>query len=59
MKKVYVKEVATGKVVREFDVTGWSESKRDKLVRGLMRQMNLDDFYVAEEGQLDEEQDDA
>jgi hypothetical protein len=55
--KLYVREMATGKAVREFDVTGWGERRREKLIRGLQRQMNLEDFYVDDSEA--EERDDA
>lgn len=48
MRKCYfvVREMKTDKEVKRIDVTKHGESSRDKIERGLLRQMDTDNFYV-------------
>lgn len=60
--KIYVKEVATSKVVKEIDVTGKSERNCERVLRGLLMQMNREDYYVDDsevDAHFDEEPPDA
>lgn len=50
-----VVETASGKVVREIDVTGDSEGKVERVERGLLRNMDREHFYVADTANSDED----
>lgn len=50
-RKAYfvVREIKTDKEVRRIEVTKHSESSRDRIERGIIRNMNTDEFYVGYE----------
>lgn len=52
-RELRVVEIATKKVVRTFDVTGKSERQIEKLVRGLLINMDRDRFYVDDGGAME------
>ena len=43
---VRVIEIGTGDIVREIDVTGKGDTHVEYLIRGLLKQMDTDKFYV-------------
>lgn len=43
---VVIAKSETGEVVKEFDVTGWSERRADKLMDGISINLNHDEYYV-------------
>lgn len=45
---VEVVEIETCKVEHRIDVAGKSQSQIDKTVRGLLRQINTDKYFVSE-----------
>jgi hypothetical protein len=49
MKKkihLYVRRLDTRKIVKTLDVTGYSENQVDRIVMGLLRNMNRDEYFV-------------
>ena len=46
MSALHVIHTETGEVVQVIDVTGKSESAIDKCERGLLRNMNRDEYHV-------------
>jgi hypothetical protein len=48
MKKLQVKRMKGGEVVKEIDVTGKSERDIERITMGLLRNMNTDSFFVDE-----------
>jgi hypothetical protein len=48
MSKIYVVEFKTEKVIDSINVSGKSQREIDKVMMGLMRNMNLERFYVTQ-----------
>lgn len=48
MKKLKVIELATGKTVHEVDVTGKTSRQIEKVMSGMLRNMDTDRFAVEE-----------
>lgn len=45
---VVIAQKGTGKVVKEFDVTGWSERRADKLMDGMSINLDHDRYYISQ-----------
>lgn len=45
---IEVVEIETGKVVEAVDVSGRSESYVERVVRGMLRNLNADRFFIRE-----------
>lgn len=43
-----VTRIATGEVVESFNVTGDTERQVERLLRGLLTNLNREEFYVAD-----------
>lgn len=43
-----VTNIATGEVVESFNVTGDTERQVERLLRGLLTNLNREEFYVAD-----------
>ncbi len=57
MNKVYVRDFKTRSVVEEIDVTSVAgTSNYNRFVMGLMRNMNLDDYFLDDEDYLKEQE---
>ncbi len=48
---VVIREIGTGEEVRSIDTTDQSDRGHDKVVMGVMRQTNLDRFWIDEQGE--------
>jgi hypothetical protein len=46
MVNVYVRRMVTGEIVKTIDVRRPSERNHEKFLMGLMRNMNLEDYWV-------------
>ena len=46
MAKIYVKEISTGEVVKEIEVGNPSERRAERIMRGMLINMNTDKYYV-------------
>jgi len=46
MKVVEVVKFATGEVVHEVDITGYSETNADKCERGMNRNLNTEEYFT-------------
>ena len=44
--KVGVTEIGTGKIVHEIDVTGKSQREIEKIIRGMLINMDRDEYCV-------------
>ena len=51
MKKLYVKLLKTGEVVKEIEVT--NEARWEKVLRGLLMRIDTDEYYV-DDSEFDE-----
>ena len=57
MNKVYVRDFETRSVIKEIDVTSVSgTSNYDRFVMGLMRNMDLDKYYLDDDDYLKEQE---
>lgn len=46
--KLLIKEITTGKIIKELDVSNKSERTIERIIRGLLHQMNTDKYYIDE-----------
>lgn len=46
MTKIQVKTMGAGEVVHEVDITGRSEREVERIEMGMLRNMNLDGYYI-------------
>ena len=44
--KLYVKRVADDEVVSTVDVTGRSETQIERIMSGMLRNMNTEEYYI-------------
>ena len=46
MKKIHIKRFDTGEIVKSIEVQSDSPRHIEKVMRGMLRNMNTDDYYV-------------
>ena len=48
MEYIEIKNIHTGEVVKQIDVTGRSEHSKEKCLMGVLRNLNTDDYIAYE-----------